>query len=129
MTAPALRPGDVVLLFDGTVRPPKHKRFLCVVVAEGWFLRINSRPHFPPHVPISAAANPGCLDYDSFVELRGVIELDMGELAEALDRREARILGRIGAWTAAALVAAVEAAPTLNAAEKAAIAAALRALD
>lgn len=102
-----LRPGDVVAVYDATVRPPKTKRLLCVAVAEGWFLRINTNPHFRPHHLIAVADNAACLDHDSFVELRGVLDWDMDALAEMLERREAAILGRIGALTARSLIAAV----------------------
>ena len=121
-----LQPGDVIAVFDGTTRPPKTKRLVCVVAADGWFLRINSNPHFRPHHPLDAVQNPGCLDHDSFVELRGVLELDLGWLADAMHRREASILGRICAAAANDLAVAVEAAPTLNRSEKDTIAAALR---
>lgn len=112
-----LRTGDVVALFDGTVRPPKTKRLLCVAVGQGWFLRINSNPHFRPHCPIGVQDNPGCLDHDSFVELRGILDWDMAELADQLASQEAQILGRIGAQTARSLAQAVAAAPTLRADE------------
>jgi hypothetical protein len=112
-----LRPGDVVAVFDATTRPPKTKRMIAVAVAEGWFLRINTRELWRPHLPMAARENPGCLDHDSFIELRGLLDLDMDELSEMLDRREAQVLGRIGAATARALVAAVGATPTFRAAE------------
>lgn len=123
-----LRPGDVVAVFDATVRPPKTKRLLCVAVADGWFLRINTKPIFRPHHPVAASDNPDCLDHDSFVELRGVLDWDMAALAEMLDRREAAILGRIGAVTAKTLADAVRLAPTLTQAEVTVIAAALDAI-
>jgi hypothetical protein len=85
-----------------------------VVAAEGWFFRINSKRHFRPHFAIAASDNPGCLDYDSFVELRGIIEYDLEEIAEAMSRADARVLGRISAATASAMIAAVRAAPTLT---------------
>jgi len=122
----ALRPGDVVLLFDGMVRPPKHKRFICVVAAEGWFLRINTQRHFRPHLPVQVAQNPGWLDHDSYVELRGVIEHDPVEVAEALTRGDARLLGRLSWATMLVLVAAVTNAPTLPKAQSEAIVSALR---
>ena len=58
---------------------------------------------------MQARANPGCLDHDSFVELRGVIEHDPSEVLEALDRGDARILGRLSAGTVQDLIAAVHA--------------------
>lgn len=117
MAGSVLRPGDVILLFDGTIDPPKHKRFVCVVAAEGWFLRINSRRHFRPHCPVMARENPGCLDHDSFIELRGIIDYDLAEVAQALEASDARILGRLGAKAAESLVKAVRDAPTFTATE------------
>lgn len=126
--ASGLRPGDVILLLDGTVRPPKYKRFICVVAAEGWFLRINTERHFRPHLPVRVRDNPGWLDHDSFVELRGVIEHDPVEIAEALCCNDARVLGRLIPATASDLAAAVLAAPTFREDEAAQIVAALRAV-
>lgn len=78
-----LRAGDVIRLWDGTIQPPDFKRFVVICPDEGWLLRINTKPHWRPHWPISAQANPGCLDHDSYIELRGVIEYTQAELDEA----------------------------------------------
>ena len=75
--------GDVIRIWDGTVRPAAHKRFLVICPDAGWLLRINSQPHWRPHWPLSAAANPECLDHDSFLELRGIIEYADTELENA----------------------------------------------
>lgn len=123
-----LRPGDVVSVFDGTTRPPKTKRMIAVAIADGWFLRINTRAVWRPHLAMALRDNPGCLDHDSYIELRGLLDLDMDELAEQLSRREAQVLGRIGIATARALVAAVRQAPTLRADEVSRIVAELREL-
>lgn len=117
----ALLPGSVIRINDGTLQNPKPKRLLLVLVEEGWFLRINSRPHFNPNCPISVADNPDCLDYDCFVELRGVLDLDMDYLEEQLDLRNAEVLGRIGHHTAAQVAAAVMEAKTFTLLEKIAL--------
>ena len=124
--ATGLHAGDVILLFDGTIRPAKHKRFICVVAAEGWFLRINSERYFRPHLAVKASENPGWLDHDSFVELRGIVEYDLDAIQEAFSRRDARNLGRLLPETASALIEAVLQAPTFTQAEAARIEAALR---
>jgi hypothetical protein len=110
--------GDVVLMFDGTVRPPKHKRLLCVCASEGIFLRINSRPNFPPHMPFPLADNPNCLDHDSYIELRGVLEIDLDYLYDCIAEGDAVVLGVIGVRTAIALREEVTKAVTLNPREK-----------
>lgn len=122
-----MRAGDVILLFDGTIRLPKHKRFICVVAADGWFLRINSERHFRPHLLITVRDNRECLDHDSFVELRGVIEHDIDDITNALGSNDARLLGRLSDATANALIAAVRSAPTFTVAESACIVESLKA--
>jgi hypothetical protein len=119
--------GEVVLIFDGTTRPPKYKRLLCVS-DDGWFLRINSKPLFRPHLEIHVADNSRCLDHDSFVELRGVLDLDLPSLAQDLLSGDAKLLGPIGSATVSNLKAAVAAAATLTPDEKARIDRALAAL-
>jgi hypothetical protein len=116
-----LRPGSVIRVFDGTLRDPKPKRMILVLVDEGWFLRINTRPFFPPHCQISVADNPGCLDHDCFVELRGIMDLDMVDLAEQVDRRKAEVLGQIGHHTAILIAQAVMEAKTFTEPEKKAL--------
>ena len=112
--------GDVVLIFDGTTSPPKHKRLLCVSDA-GWFLRINSKPLFRPHLAIFVADNQRCLDHDSFVELRGILDLDLPSLEQDIIDNVARVLDKIGSATRSSLKAAVAAAVTLTRHEKAEI--------
>lgn len=70
----AFQAGDVIRLWDATVRPPAFKRFLVVYPDEGWLLRINTKPIWRPHWALSAAQNPDCLAHDSWLELNGVIE-------------------------------------------------------
>lgn len=122
-----LRTGDVLVLFDGTVRPPKHKRFICVVASEDWLLRINSQRHFRPHLPVRVSDAPDWLDHDSFVELRGAIEHDPSEIMEAITRRDARVLGRLTPATAQTLIEAVRNAPTFTPWDAAQIVASLQA--
>ena len=67
---PSLSAGDVVVLFDGTIRPPKHKWFVAVYVTEGWFFRLNSSPHWRPNFKLLQSENP-CLEKDCFIEMNG----------------------------------------------------------
>lgn len=61
--------GDVIRVWDHLTHPPKLKRHICVCPEKQLFLRINSEPIFPPHLPLKADA---CdfLDHDSYVELQ-----------------------------------------------------------
>jgi hypothetical protein len=96
-------------MWDGTIVPPGHKRFIVVYAADGWLLRINTKSVWKPCWQLSAAANPGCLDYDSWLEFRGVIEYLPSELDDA------EHLGRLSDSTLQALVAYLPSALTLTA--------------
>jgi len=109
---PALRVGDVVRFFDGTTDPPKHKRFLCVCVADGWFLRINSKDCWNPKFHIPLVGNEDCLEWDSYLELRGVIEYDTDWLQEQL--RDEDYLGPLSIDTLQNLVNHLRAAKVLT---------------
>ena len=75
--------GDVVVLFSGTIQNPKSKWHLCVSVGEGWFFRINTKPHWGPSFALSAEQDT-CLDHDCFLELNVPVEFDEYEIDEAL---------------------------------------------
>lgn len=112
--------GDVLKLFDGTTKPPKHKRFICVCVAEGWFFRINSEGHFRPCEKIREADFCGCIDYDSYLELRGPIGFLDEEVDEALNDPRS-YLGRLDADAMRILLTHVRNARALLGKEKKAI--------
>ena len=80
---PSLTAGDIVVLFDGTVRPPKHKWFLAAYVAEGWFFRLNSNPRWRPNFELLQSEN-SCLENDCYLELNGKIEFWEGEIEQSL---------------------------------------------
>lgn len=88
--------GDVIRLFDGTTKPPKPKRFICVYAGEGWFLRINTESHFKPCVPLRQAEFPKILEHDSHLELRAPIEFADEEVEKARNDPKA-YLGRLTA--------------------------------
>lgn len=77
---------------------------------------------------MTVRANPGCIEHDSFIELRGLLDMDMAGLAEMLDRQEAAVIGRISAGTARSIIQAVQTTPTFRATEAARIAEDLRIL-
>ena len=80
---PGLRVGDVVVLHAGTIGTPKLKWHLCVSVGDNRFLRINTKPHWPPNFPLSARSDP-CLEHDSYLELNAPVWFDDLEIDDAL---------------------------------------------
>ena len=109
--------GDVIVLYDGLIDSPKNKFFLCVSVEDGWYLRINTQSHWKPHFMLSATENT-CLDHDSFLELRGVIEHDDLLIEESIadDARNRR--GRLTDDTLVAFAAMLPGVKTLTVAKK-----------
>lgn len=101
-----LAPGDVVRVFDRTTRPAKAKRMICVDPERQYFLRINTKPKWPPHHRIDAA-DADFLDHDSYVELRQLVR------PYAYEIQSAELLGHLTRQQVAALVAAVLASATL----------------
>ncbi len=106
---PSLSAGDIVVLFDGTIRPPKHKWFVAAYVAEGWFFRLNSKPHWRPNFELPASQNP-CLEDDCYIELRGIIEYWEGEVEQSLRYPDSH-KGRLSDDTIHAFIAHL---PTVN---------------
>lgn len=104
-------------LFDGATTPPKHKRFLCVNPCEGWLLRINSRPFWRPHLLLPMADNEDCLDHDSYLELRGVIEYYETEIEDAL-RHPANHLGSLSREMLTLVIEHVKTAKTITSEER-----------
>lgn len=109
--------GDVLKFFDGTTRPPKYKRFICVCIAEGWFFRINSEKHFRPCELIREVDFHGCIEHDSYLELRGPISFSDEEIDEALkDSRS--YLGRLNLGALRILLTHVNNARVLSGQDK-----------
>lgn len=69
-------------------------------------------------MPFPLADNPNCLDHDSYIELRGVLEIDLDYLYDCIAEGDAVVLGVIGVRTAIALREEVTKAVTLNPREK-----------
>lgn len=104
--------GDVIRLWDGTVRPPAFKRFLVIHPTEGWLLRINTKPVWRPHWALSALKNPSCIEHDSWLELNGVIEYLPSELEEA------HHLGSLSAETLYSLISVIKITGTFTTEEQ-----------
>ena len=96
-----LLPGDVIRVWDRNTRPPKFKRHICICPDRQHFLRINSKPVFPPHLLIKADG-ADFLDEDSYVELQQLVR------HFALEIDDADYLGRLNATQNALLQVAVE---------------------
>ena len=78
-----LVPGLVIAIADGRVRP-RHRRkwHICVSPEQRLFLRINSKPLWPPSHPIKAEQN-SFLEHDSYVELTTLHFFPESELRRA----------------------------------------------
>ena len=103
----AFHPGDVIRVWDRQVRPPKEKRLICLHAENQHFLRINSKPLFPPHHPLRAS-ECDFLEHDSYVELRQLVRPYAYEIQEAI------LLGRLPKSTATQLIIATDGCDTLT---------------
>ncbi len=101
------KPGEVVLVWDREVHPPKYKRLICIDPSKQYFLRINSKPTYRPHHPLEAV-DADFLDHDSYVELRQLVRPFAYEIAEA------EHLGNLSLQQAMSLMESVEQAETLS---------------
>lgn len=87
---------DVIWVYDRSINPQKWKMQVCLLEAEGWFLRINTRDVIRPCVAISQAKNT-FLATDSFIDCSLCI-IDEYEVNEALKRDG--IIGKVDASAA-----------------------------
>ncbi|WP_375450608.1 hypothetical protein [uncultured Devosia sp.] len=106
-----IRPLDVTVIFDATLRKPAPKMVVCIHPANGWFYRINSKGHWRPRVAV-ALAEHGFLDHDSFVECGDPLELDDYVVHEALERHG--IVGTISASACPGIIAALDECITIR---------------
>lgn len=113
-----MSPGDVIWLYDGTIRPRKRKMCVCLCPEQGLFFRINTKSQWKPCVFISKAEHSFLL-HDSHVECNGPLEIDDTSIEESL--RVDSILGRLSAGAIKAIVKTVEASKTITPADKAII--------
>ncbi|MGP9820324.1 hypothetical protein ACTZWW_09940 [Salinarimonas sp. NSM] len=70
-----LKPRQVIVIPDGTVRPPKPKMVACVEPTLGYFYRINTR-RWPPIVKLVRDPLHMFLDHDSYLECGDPLEID-----------------------------------------------------
>jgi hypothetical protein len=103
----AVRPRDVVRIFDRHTRPNKRKWHICVCDERQLFLRINSEPVFRPHHQLLAANNP-FLHHDSYVELQQLVRHVADDIVQA------EHIGVLTLTEVRNLVTAVEQAETLS---------------
>jgi len=107
-----LRIGDVIEIFDSLTRPKKPKWHICICDQRRLFLRINSRPLWPPHHEIYEEHNT-FLDHDSYVELRQLLHFSEQAVTDAL-RLLKNPIGRIDKNEARQLAMTARNVPTLN---------------
>lgn len=103
----SFKPGDVILVWDRFTRPQKDKLHICVCIDRRLFLRINTRPLFPPHMPIKAVETD-FLEHDSYVELNQLVRHFKDEIDKA------RHLGSLSVTVARRLCLAVDASRALS---------------
>jgi hypothetical protein len=108
----AIRPRDVVRIYDRFTRPSKPKRHICVCDQRQLFLRINSEPIYHPHHKILLADNRPFLTHDSYVELQQLLRHVADDIVQA------EYLGSMSMNEARKLVAATEQAISLTEEQK-----------
>jgi hypothetical protein len=108
-----LKPRDVIKVFDSQMRAPNWKCLICVCERRRLFLRINTRPYWPPHVKIKLADCPGFLEWDSYVELRELVRVSATELRRALLQSD-NPLGRLSDPVARQIAFAAQQASTIS---------------
>lgn len=81
----ALKPLEVIIIADETIRPPGPKLIVCIHPKNGWFYRINTKP-WRPAVLITKEPHNTFLDHNSYLECGDPLELDDYIIQEAIDR-------------------------------------------
>ena len=108
-----LLPGHVIRIYDPNIRPPNYKRHICICPRRRLFLRINSRPLWPPQHQLTLPENSAIIEYESYVELRQLWRFGPSELEHAL-KRPNNPLGRMTQSEALALAWSARRAETLS---------------
>jgi len=103
----ALRPGDVIRVWDRGTNPEKQKRHICICPERQMFFRINSRLVFTPAFQLREE-DCAFVEHDSWVELTQMVR------GHGPDIRQSEHLGRLTEAVATGLLAAVDAARTLT---------------
>jgi hypothetical protein len=110
--------GEVIWVYDGSIRPPGDKMYVCLNPEHGIFFRINSKGHWAGSVAIYQASNP-FLTHNSFVECGSVLEVDDYSIDESVRRHG--VLGSVDASTRDRIIAEVTASKMLSDNDKAII--------
>jgi len=84
--------------------------YVCLDFDEGWFLRINSKDHFKPCVPITKKQHPW-LDHDSYVECTFLM-LDEYEVEESI--RSEGVVGQVSHDLKSVVLGHLSAAPYIR---------------
>jgi hypothetical protein len=114
MPFPIISSGDVIRIEDRETIPVKIKIHICVCIAQHLFMRVNSRPIWPP-CHMLRKINNSFLDHDSYVELNQLTHHSNYEI------KNADVIGRLSRQEAAVLIAAAKRAETLTDEQKALI--------
>lgn len=122
MKGRAIRPWDVIVIPDETVRPPKPKFVMCVEPDEGWFYRINTK-RWPPAVKLVRETLHPFLDHDSYLECGDPLEIDDFIVEAAL--RKYGVIGTVHPSLAVEILRLLAAAETLRESDRLKITAAL----
>lgn len=76
---------ETIWIYDGLINPPHPKMVVCMSPEDGWFFRINSRPHFKPCVPLLREPDHQWLDHDSHLQC-SILMLDDYVVDAAIER-------------------------------------------
>lgn len=82
----ALRPLEVIIIFDETISPPGPKMVVAIHPANGWFYRINTKP-WRPAVLLERSPDHLFLDHDSYLECWDPLELDDDTIERSMRRK------------------------------------------
>lgn len=118
------RVGDVIVIWDGTIRPPAPKMVICVSAEFGYYFRINTKPHWLGSIPLPKAPDHQFLDHDSYVECASILELDDFVIDESI--REKGVVGRISTAMRRQIAEKVSGIALISADDKEILAKALR---
>ena len=113
-----LSPLEVILFFDGCIRPPNWKMIVCVEPHLGLFFRINTAGKWQTPVKIDKNRH-SFLQRDSHIECGEPLDIDDYIVQQSID--EKGILGKVHKDLVAPIYAAVMSAKNLSASDKEAI--------
>jgi hypothetical protein len=113
---------EVIWIHDECISPPGPKMVVCVEATNGYFFRINSRGHRQPAVPLLQQDHSSFLNWDSFLECGGFLELDDYVVDQS------RVIGQISQKLIPDILSALNDADEISAQDKQSICAFLASL-